>query len=43
MLRGHAILLALVEHLLVNGMIDATDVILTGCSGKQKVCTTQTL
>ena len=32
--RGKPILLALVQHLLENGMKDATDVMLTGCSGK---------
>ena len=31
--RGKSILLALVQDLLQNGMKDATDVILTGCSG----------
>ena len=31
--RGRPILVALIQHLLDNGMKDATDVILTGCSG----------
>ena len=31
--RGRPILAALIQHILDNGMKDATDVILTGCSG----------
>ena len=31
--RGRPILIALIQHLLDNGMSNATDVILTGCSG----------
>jgi hypothetical protein len=31
-IRGKPILLAIIQHLLQNGMKDATDVILTGCS-----------
>ena len=35
--RGKPILLALMQHILRNGLQDATDVILTGCSGKHNI------
>ena len=34
--RGQAILLALIQHLMQNGLQNATDVILTGCSGDDR-------